>query len=79
MPARIYDWRELPFQEVWCVDTEFYPGAGLGNGGREGDASTPLCLVALEMRSGRLVPLWQDELGPFPPTGSTPTLCSSAI
>src|SRR6516165_10631808 len=28
---------------------------------------TPLCLVALEMRSGRLVRLWQDELGRFPP------------
>jgi DNA polymerase I len=67
MPARIYDWRELPFREIWVVDTEFYPGAGLANGGREGDASTPLCLVALEMRSGRLVRLWQDELGPFPP------------
>jgi DNA polymerase I len=67
MPAKIYDWRELPFREIWVVDTEFYPGAGLANGGREGDASTPLCLVALEMRSGRLVRLWQDELGPFPP------------
>jgi DNA polymerase-1 len=67
MPARIYDWRELPFREIWCVDTEFYPGTGLANGGREGDPPTPLCLVALEMRSGRLVRLWQDELGPFPP------------
>lgn len=35
--------------------------------GREGDAVTPLCLVAFEMRSGRLVRLWQDELGRFPP------------
>jgi DNA polymerase-1 len=60
-------WAELPFPEIWCVDTEFYPGPGLGNGGREGDASTPLCLVAKELRSGRLIRLWQDELGPFPP------------
>jgi hypothetical protein len=65
--STIYDWRDLPFREVWCVDTEFYPGAGLANGGVEGDPSTPLCLVALEMRSGRTVRLWQDELGPFPP------------
>jgi hypothetical protein len=65
--AAISDWRDLPFGEIWVVDTEFYPGAGLSNGGREGDALTPLCLVALEMRSNRLVRLWQDELGRFPP------------
>jgi DNA polymerase-1 len=61
------DWRELPFREIWCVDTEFYPGAGLANGGRDGDLATPLCLVAYEMRSRRIVRLWQDEFGPFPP------------
>ena len=63
----IYDWRELPFREIWVVDTEFYPGPGLANGGVAGDPATPLCLVALELRSGRLVRLWQDQLGPFPP------------
>jgi hypothetical protein len=63
----ICDWRDLPFSEVWVVDTEFYPGRGLANGGRAGDSSTPLCLVGFEMRSGRLVRQWQDELGPFPP------------
>jgi DNA polymerase I len=65
--AAISDWRELPFEELWAVDTEFYPGPGLANGSREGDAPTPLCLVALEMRSGRIVRLWQDDFGPFPP------------
>ena len=63
----IFEWRELPFREIWCVDTEFYPGAGLANGGREGDQATPLCLVALELRSGRIIRQWRDELGPFPP------------
>jgi hypothetical protein len=63
----ISDWRQLPFREIWPVDTEFYPGPGLANGGVVGDPPTPLCLVALEMRSGRLIRLWQDELGPFPP------------
>jgi DNA polymerase I len=58
---------DLPFEQIWVVDTEFYPGLGLANGGRDGDASTPLCLVALEMRSGRSVRLWQNELGRFPP------------
>jgi hypothetical protein len=66
-PASICDWRELPFREIWIVDTEFYPGPGLNNGGVEGDPLTPLCLVALELRSGQLVRLWQHELGPFPP------------
>src|SRR5262245_12403350 len=68
MTTTIYsDWRQLPFREIWVVDTEFYPGPGLANGGVEGDPLTPLCLCALEMRSGRLVKLWQDELGPFAP------------
>jgi DNA polymerase-1 len=57
----------LPHAEIWIIDFEFYPGSGLANGGVEGDLPTPLCLVALEMRSGRLVRLWQDELGRFPP------------
>jgi hypothetical protein len=66
MPAAC-DWQQLPFREIWVVDTEFYPGPGLANGGVVGDPTTPLCLVALESRSGRLVRLWQDELGPFQP------------
>jgi hypothetical protein len=61
------DWRDLPFREIWCVDCEFYPGPGLASGGKEGDRITPLCLVALELRSGRVVELWQDQFGPFPP------------
>jgi DNA polymerase-1 len=61
------DWRELPFREIWVIDFEFYPGSGYSNGGRDGDAMTPLCLVAREMRSGRVIRLWQDEFGPFPP------------
>ena len=67
MVNSISDWRDLPFREIWVVDFEFYPGTGLANGGREGDTSTPLCLVALEMRSGRIVRQWADEFGPFPP------------
>lgn len=63
----ISDWRGLPFREIWCVDFEYYPGRGLVNGGRDGDAITPLCLVAKEMRTGQIVGQWQDEFGPFPP------------
>ena len=61
------DWRELPFREIWCVDTEYYPGKGKANGGVDGDPITPLCLVAYEMRSDRTVRRWQNELGIFPP------------
>jgi DNA polymerase I len=61
------NWSDRLPREIWVVDTEFYPGRGFANGGREGDPQTPLCVVALELRSGRLVELWQDEFGPFPP------------
>jgi DNA polymerase-1 len=64
---RISSWQDLPHREIWVVDFEFYPGPGKANGGGEGDVSTPLCLVALEMRTGRVIRLWQDEFGPFPP------------
>ena len=64
---RISSWQDLPHGEIWVVDFEFYPGPGKANGGEEGDVSTPLCLVALEMRTGRVIRLWQDEFGPFPP------------
>jgi hypothetical protein len=70
MPAispMTYEWESLPFRELRVVDTEYYPGRGLNNGGREGDAITPLCLVALEMRTGRIVRLWQDDFGRFAP------------
>lgn len=60
-------WEELPFEEIWCVDTEFYPGRGLNNGGRDGDPSTPLCVVAREMRTNRVVRQWADQFSPLPP------------
>jgi DNA polymerase family A len=60
-------WQDLPFREIWVVDTEFYPGPGLAHGGVDGDPITPLCLVAVEMRSGRIIRQWQDELGRTPP------------
>src|SRR5262245_51969977 len=66
MPATYNSWRELPFRDLWVVDAEFYPGLGTQNGGREGDIITPLCLVAIELRTGRVVRR-QHEFGPFPP------------
>jgi hypothetical protein len=42
------------FLEVWSVDFEFRQ--------RPGERPEPLCLVAREMHSGRLLRLWRDEL-----------------
>lgn len=46
------------FREVWCLDFEFHAPAG--------HRPTPLCVVAKEMRSGRLVRSWLEG-GPTDP------------
>src|SRR5262245_26666657 len=51
------------FSEVWLCDFEFSAPPG--------ERPVPICLVAQELRSGRLTRLWQDELvarreAPFP-------------
>lgn len=55
----------LPFTHVWAVDFEFRADPG--------DNPQPVCLVARELRSGRTLRLWQDELARLPrppyPTG----------
>ena len=42
------------FEEIWCVDTEYSAPAG--------HRPTPICLVAMELRSGRQLRLWEDQL-----------------
>ena len=42
------------FEEVWCVDTEY--------SAQDGHRPKPICLVARELRSGRQLQLWADEL-----------------
>jgi len=49
----------LPFRELWAADFEFEAPPG--------EAPRPVCLVARELRSGRLLRLWQDELPTRPP------------
>ena len=49
----------LPYREIWAVDFEFSQPPG--------ERPDPACLVALELRSGRKIRLWRDELGPSPP------------
>ena len=45
---------ELPFDEIWFVDFEFVTG--------DGGVPRPVCMVALELRSGREIRIWEDEL-----------------
>jgi DNA polymerase-1 len=44
----------IPFREVWTVDTEYRAGSG--------DRPFVVCLCARELRSGRTVRLWRDDL-----------------
>ena len=48
----------LPFKQVWAVDFEFTAPPG----GRPG----PVCMVAIELRSGRTIRMWKDELSALP-------------
>jgi DNA polymerase I len=54
----------LPFAEVWLVDFEFQADRG--------ETPKPVCLVALELRSGRKLRLWHDEFGSSPPYSTGP-------
>jgi hypothetical protein len=45
---------DLPYDEIWLVDFEFQS--------LPGERPMPICLVALELNSGRLIRVWEDEL-----------------
>jgi DNA polymerase I len=47
------------FREVWAADFEF--------GASPGERPDVRCLVARELKTGRTVRLWRDQLGPVPP------------
>ena len=49
---------ELPFDEIWLVDFEFVAG--------DGDVPRPVCMVALELRSGREIRMWERRAGQAP-------------
>ncbi|MDB5340536.1 MAG: polA 2 [Planctomycetaceae bacterium] len=44
----------IEFSEIWLVDFEFHQP--------DGECPTPICMVAYEVRSGRLLRIWADEL-----------------
>jgi DNA polymerase-1 len=47
---------QLPFREIWAVDFEFHQG------GKPGNRQVPVCMVAKELRTGRVLRYWRDEL-----------------
>jgi hypothetical protein len=47
------------FRSIWAVDFEFIADVG--------ERPLPVCLTARELRSGRLIRHWQDELDGRPP------------
>jgi DNA polymerase family A len=49
----------IPFREIWAVDFEFTA--------HPGERPNPVCLVAKELRTGRIIRLWHDQFGPTPP------------
>jgi DNA polymerase I len=52
------------FREVWLVDFEF--------GASAGERPDPVCLVALELHSGRKIRLCRDQFGSVPPYSTGP-------
>ena len=46
------------FKEIWLVDYEFRQP--------DGEHPVPVCMVAREFHSGRLIRLWQDQLRGLP-------------
>ena len=54
----------LPFTEIWAVDFEY--------GSAPGENPDVVCVVASELRSGRTIRLWRDELGAAPPYPTGP-------
>jgi DNA polymerase family A len=55
------DW---PFQQIWLVDFEFCASPG--------ERPDPVCLCALELRTGQLIRQWRDEFGDAPPYATGP-------
>jgi hypothetical protein len=49
----------LPFDQVWACDFEYVS--------RPGELPEPVCMVAKELGTGRVLRQWKDELGARPP------------
>src|SRR5512144_2815588 len=49
---------QLPYEQIWCVDFEFRAEAG--------EQPVPVCFVGQELRSGRVLRLWDDQAAESP-------------
>jgi hypothetical protein len=59
----------LPYRHIVVADFEFEFGghASFEEASRSGERPRPVCMVAKELRSGKVWRLWRDEFGPAPP------------
>lgn len=49
----------LPYRAIWALDFEFVANPGA--------LPIPVCMVARDLITNRVIRLWQDDLGPEPP------------
>lgn len=56
----------LPFKEIWAVDFEY--------GSEPGENPEPVCLVALELKTGLKIRRWRDQFGAAPPYPTGPDM-----
>jgi hypothetical protein len=59
---------QLPFKKIVAVDFEFE----FGGPDAVGERPRPVCMVAKELRSGKIIRLWRGEFGPTPPFPTGP-------
>jgi DNA polymerase I len=60
---------QLPYRHIVVADTEFHSGghASFEEANRSGERQRAVCLVAKELRSGKVWRVWRGEGGPHPP------------
>jgi DNA polymerase family A len=56
--------RALPYDEINCVDFEYFCP--------DGENPLPLCMSVFEVRTGRHITYWRDQLGAAPPFSLDP-------
>ena len=59
----------MPYRHIVVADTEFHSGghASFEEANRSGERQRAVCLVAKELRSGKVWRVWRGEGGPHPP------------
>jgi DNA polymerase I len=61
----ITDWEQL--EEIWLVDFEFLGRRTWIDTHKEGNRPDPICMVAIELLTGRTIELWGSDFGRSPP------------